>query len=68
MSTCQTSPAEGPPVPLPQATVKMVIADPARLLAANAAWLPTPTAQVPSLQQTGPEVCPYLVPSIDAEL
>ena len=67
MSTCQTSPAEEPPVLLPQATVKMVIADPQRLLAANAAWLPTPAAQLPSLQQAGPEVRPCHVPAVDAE-
>ena len=58
MSTCQTNPAEGPPPLLPQAAVKMVIADPQRLLAANAAWLPTPPAHVPGLQQERPEVCP----------
>ena len=56
MSTCQAGPAEAPPMLLPEGTLKMVIADPQRLLAANTGWLPTPAALPPSAQMTAPEV------------
>ena len=58
MSSCQAGTTEAPPTLLPGATLHMVVADPQRLLAANAAWLPLPLKQPPSMQTMGPEVCP----------